>query len=288
MRKGVLFIVATPIGNLQDITFRAVEVLKQVDLIAAEDTRHSKRLLSHYLIHTPLISLHEYNETKRVSHILELLGKGKNIALISDAGTPLISDPGYKLVTEARVMGVRVTAIPGPTALITALCASGLPANKFIFEGFLPSKQQQRAQRLQELAYEGRTMIFYESPHRLSGTLETMVQAFGRERSAVLAKELTKTFETIYAGSLENIIAWVSEDPKRQLGEFVILIAGREKSTTEIGDQVHRIMTILSRELPPNQAAALTAKLTGIRKNLIYKQIRHLPNHPVEPVLRRV
>ena len=271
--QGTLFIVATPIGNLQDITFRAVEVLKQVDLIAAEDTRHSKKLLAHYLIHTPLISLHEYNETKRISYIVDQLKIGKNIALISDAGTPLISDPGYQLVTEVRTMAIQVIAIPGPTALITALCVSGLPTNRFIFEGFLPTKQQQRTQRLRELVYEDRTMIFYESTHRLLGTLEVMVQAFGKERSAVLAKELTKTFETIYAGSLENIVAWIREDQKRQLGEFVILVNGRKKPATEIDDQVCRTMVILSRELPPNQAAALTAKLTGVRKNLIYKII---------------
>jgi 16S rRNA (cytidine1402-2'-O)-methyltransferase len=272
-RQGTLFIVATPIGNLQDITFRAVEILKQVDLIAAEDTRHSKKLLSHYLIHTPLISLHEYNETKIISSIIEQLRLGKNIALISDAGTPLISDPGYKLVVEARAMAIQVTAIPGPTALITALCLSGLPANRFIFEGFLPSRQQQRAQKLRELTYENRTMIFYESPHRLLSTLEAMTQAFGKERPAVLAKELTKTFETIYAGSLESIIAWLREDQKRQLGEFVILIAGREKSATEIDEQTRHTMEILSRELPHKQAVALTARLTGVRKNSIYKLI---------------
>ena len=269
--RGTLFIVATPIGNLQDITFRAVEVLKQVDLIAAEDTRHSRTLLNHYLINTPLISLHEYNETKKIAYLVEQLERGKNIALISDAGTPLISDPGYQLVTEARTMAIQVTAIPGPTALITALCISGLPANRFIFEGFLPPRRQQRARKLRELVSEDRTMIFYESPHRLLSTLEAMVQTFGRERSAVLAKELTKTFETTYAGSLESIMAWLGEDQKRQLGEFVVLIAGNAKPIVELDDQVYRTMEILSRELPHNQAAALAAKLTGVRKNLIYK-----------------
>ncbi len=268
-QRGTLFIVATPIGNLADITLRAMDTLRQVDLIAAEDTRHSKKLLHHHGIHTPMVSLHKHNETKKISIILEQLERGKEIALISDAGTPLISDPGYKLVSQTRTRGIKTIAIPGASALTAALCVSGLPTERFIFEGFLPAKKQQRLHRLQELVAEQRTMVFYEAPHRILDTLENMITIFGANRQAVLAKELTKVFETTYGETLADIILWLTTDRDRQRGEFVILVKGSDHNSDN-AIQAQQIMAILSRELPHSQAAHLASKITGVRKNLLY------------------
>lgn len=265
-----LFIVATPIGNLQDITLRALDTLKQVDLIAAEDTRHSGKLLSHYGIKTKLIALHDYNESKCSHFICEQLKQGKNIALISDAGTPLISDPGYHLVNAVREQGYKVVPIPGACAAIAALSASGMPTDKFLFLGFLPAKSSQQIKHLEGLVGESCTMVFYESPHRLLQTIENMAQVFGQERQVVLGKELTKTFETIHATTLSQLSEWLVADTDRQRGEFVILVHGATK-TIEIDAEIMRILQILAKDLPSKQAATIASQITGVNKNQLYK-----------------
>lgn len=270
-KPGILYIVGTPIGNLGDITLRALDTLREVDLIAAEDTRHSGKLLQHFQIKKPLFALHDYNENEKSQQLIHKLLQGQNIALIADAGTPLISDPGYKLVYEVRNAHLQVVPIPGACAAITALCASGLPTDKFVFAGFLPAKTIARKKHLQELEAETRTLIFYESPHRLMDTCADMLQVFGATRQAVLAKELTKTFETIYNGTLAEIIDWLETDVARQKGEFVILIHGTKKTPTELDKDSIKILNILCDELPVKQAAALAAKITGISKNTLYK-----------------
>lgn len=270
---GALFIVATPIGNLSDITLRALETLKQVDLIAAEDTRHSSNLLKHYGIITPTVSLHNFNEAKRSQFILKKLQEGKNIALITDAGTPLISDPGFHLVKTVQENNLRVIPIPGACAAIAALSVSGLPTNKFIFEGFLSVKTKQQLQRLQELVTEKRTIIFYESPHRLLSTINNMLSVFGQNRYIVIVKELTKTFETIYGNTIFEVQNWLCEKPERQRGEFVILVKGADEATSdmELSPEVLRILELLSKNMSHKLAVTLTAQITGASKNQLYK-----------------
>jgi len=270
LKPGCLFLVATPIGNLSDITLRALETLKQVNLIAAEDTRHSSRLLQHYGIKTPVTSLHDYNEIKCSQFICAQLQQGKNVALISDAGTPLVSDPGYHLVKTVTASNFPIIPIPGACAAIAALSAAGLPTDKFIFEGFLPAKTNQQLQHLQDLITETRTLIFYESPHRLLQTINNMLTAFGPDRYVVIAKELTKMFETIYGNTLIEIQKWLLADPQRQKGEFVILVKGTEKTVT-INPEILRILELLAKELPSKQAASLTAQITGANKNQLYQ-----------------
>ena len=265
-----LYIVATPIGNLKDITLRALETLKEVDLIAAEDTRHSGKLLQHYDIKTPMISLHDHNEEKCSSLICKKLHLGKNIALISDAGTPLISDPGYHLVKEVTAQGFKIVPIPGACAAIAALSSAGLPTDKFVFEGFLPAKSTQRLKHLSGLANETRTIIFYESPHRLLKTTADMIAVFGPDRHVVIAKELTKTFETIHGNTLIEIQHWLLADPQRQKGEFVILVKGTKKVVT-INAEVLRVLELLAKDIPSKKAAALTAQITGANKNQLYR-----------------
>ena len=271
MNSACLYIVATPIGNLSDISERAVQILKQVDLIAVEDTRHSGKLLQHSGVATPMQALHEHNEAKKVEQLIELLAAGKSIALISDAGTPLISDPGYQLVKAAIDAGIKVSPVPGASALIAALSASGLPSDAFIFEGFLPNKSAGRLKKLEALADESRTLIFYEAPHRIIDCLEDMQQIFGAERVAVVARELTKTFETIKKDSLENLLNWIKADSNQQRGEFVLLIQGQEKAATTINAEAERILDILLQELPLKQASQLAARITGIKKNTLYE-----------------
>lgn len=279
LTNGFLYIVATPIGNLEDMTLRAIATLKNdVTVIATEDTRHSKHLLQHYHITTKMISLHEHNEERRSELLLDYLKQGKNVALITDAGTPLISDPGYRLVQLVRAQHIRVIPLPGPCAAITALCASGLPTNRFVFEGFLPVKIAALKTRLTELTDEVRTIIVYEAPHRLLRLLETMTSIFGKQHHVVLAKELTKTFETIYGASLEEVINWLKTEPLRQKGEFVLLIAGKTAlrqeelalSPTTLASAKH-ILNILLTALPPKQAVKFTAKITGLNKRELYK-----------------
>lgn len=272
MSTGYLYIVATPIGNLADISQRALDVLKAVDLVAAEDTRHSGKLLAHFGIKKPMLSLHEYNETERGKIMLQKLLKGKNIALISDAGTPLISDPGYRLVKTVKKNNIPVIPIPGACAAITALCASGLPTNSFVFEGFLPAKTTARQKRLEELKTETKTLIFYETPHRLMHTIGDLLMVFGGNRIAVLARELTKKFETIRLAPLKELQAWLKQDSNQQKGEFVILIHGATApKKDQLDEKTDNILKILLKELSAKQAAGLTAKITGKSKNMLYK-----------------
>lgn len=261
--------VATPIGNLGDMTPRAVEVLKGVGHIAAEDTRHSATLLRHFGISTPMIALHEHNERLRSEMLLERLNGGEDLALISDAGTPLISDPGYHLVRQTRAAGVKIVPIPGASALIAALSVSGLPTDRFCFEGFLPAKSGARQTRLEQLQRETRTLAFYEAPHRIEETLEDAVAVLGENREAVLARELTKTWETLLAMPLGELLARVKGDPDQRRGEIVLLIAGAEPGN-EAEEEAHRVAQLLAEELPVKQAAALAAKITGARKNALY------------------
>ncbi len=267
---GELYVVATPIGNLGDMVPRAVDVLHAADLIAAEDTRHSGRLLKHLGIDTPMVPYHDHGEEHQSERILKALGQGQTVALISDAGTPLISDPGYRLVRKARQQGVKVIPIPGPCALIAALCASGLPSDRFSFEGFLPAKSGARQKKLSALAGDPRTLVFYESPHRVLETLSDMVAELGADREAVLARELTKAFETFLAGSLEELCQIVGEDANQQRGEIVILVSGAPEVDVSESEQ-RRILALLMEELPLKQAAALAAKITGGQKNALYQ-----------------
>jgi 16S rRNA (cytidine1402-2'-O)-methyltransferase len=269
---GTLFVVATPIGNLADMVPRAAEVLQQVDIIAAEDTRHSRHLLEHFHISTPLLAYHEHNEQQSLPGILKRLQQGERVALISDAGTPLISDPGYRLVRAARQAGFRVVPVPGPAALIAALSVAGLPSDRFAFEGFLSAKRGQRCKQLEALQRETRTLIFYEAPHRILACLQDIVVTLGETREIVLARELTKTFETIVAGSAAEVLARVESDPNQQKGEIVLLVRGAEaRERSELDTEAQRIMTILLKELPLKQAASLAAEITGVGKNTLYQ-----------------
>jgi len=273
---GILYIVATPIGNLADITLRALEILKSVDLIAAEDTRHSKILLQHYAISTKMIALHDYNESDKSLKLLEFLLNGKNIALISDAGTPLISDPGYHLINTIKPHAA-VMPIPGPCALIAALSASGLPTNQFIFAGFPPIKTHEREGFLQSFINETRTVVLYEAPHRILDLITAMQKNLGENRFIVLAKELTKTFETISCGTINAIQKWLTENIKKQKGEFVVLIKGVEEPIAISDVEIYRILKILLTKLSTKDASALAAKITGKSKHEIYQKAVNLP-----------
>jgi len=272
--KGTLYVVATPIGNLGDMTARAVDVLTSVDLIAAEDTRHSAKLMRHFGIHTKMIAVHEHNERDQEAWLLEQLRHGKSIALISDAGTPLISDPGYSLVRAAHAADIRVVPVPGASAAIAALCVSGLPSDRFVFEGFLPPRGPARRAVLERLKSEARSIIFYEAPHRILECLEDMREVFGAEREATVARELTKQFETVRAGTLGELLAWTQRHDEQQKGEFVVLIHGapRALESTEDSAEVERVLGILLEDLPVSQAAELAARITGVSKNRLYKR----------------
>ena len=271
IETGTLYIVATPIGNMEDITGRALRILAEVDLIAAEDTRHSQKLLQHYNLTTRLISLHDHNESQRATQLIEKLQLGQNIALISDAGTPLISDPGYSLVSQCRAANVKVVPLPGPCAAITALCAAGLPTDKFIFEGFLPVKQMAKQQALQRLLTQTSTCIFYESPRRVVDTVKLIVDELGPDRDMVLAKELTKTFETFYSGTAQACVTWLEADANHQRGEFVLMIAGQKQDQTEVSAEALQLLKLLMKELPLKKAAAITAEQFGLKKNQLYQ-----------------
>jgi len=269
---GALYIVATPIGNLGDMVPRAIETLQTVKLIAAEDTRHSAHLLNHFGIKTPCIAYHDHSDDSRIEQIVTRLQSGDSVALISDAGTPLVSDPGYRLVKSVRAKGIRVIPIPGASALIAALSASGLASDRFAFEGFLPAKHQARLAQLQRLEQETRTLIFYEAPHRILETLQDMQTVFGAERQAVIAREITKTFETIHGDQLANLVSWVEADTNQQRGEIVLILEGNNKTaSTEIDAEQIRIMKILLEDLPVKQAAAIGAQITGLKKNFLYQ-----------------
>ncbi|WP_118867534.1 16S rRNA (cytidine(1402)-2'-O)-methyltransferase [Haemophilus haemolyticus] len=270
---GILYIVATPIGNLQDITQRALDTFTQVDLIAAEDTRHSGLLLSHYGIKKPFFALHDHNEQEKAHILVEKLKQGSNIALISDAGTPLISDPGFHLVRQCREAGIRVVPLPGACAAITALCASGIASDRFCFEGFLPAKNKARKDKLENIAEEDRTLIFYESTHRILDTLEDMQSVLGGERYIVLAREITKTWETITGNTIKNLREWLLEDPNRTKGEMVLIVEGKPKSDNndEISPQAVKALELIAEELPLKKAAAIVAELYGYKKNALYQ-----------------
>lgn len=268
---GELYIVATPIGNLDDITLRAIETLNKVDEIICEDTRHSQRLLTHLNINKKLISLHSFNESYKSTLLLEKLIQGKKLGLISDAGTPLISDPGFPLVQLAQEHSIPVIPIPGACALITALQASGMPANKFSFEGFLPAKSKARLTALSLIQNEERTVVFYESPHRILESLADIKQVFGFDRHCVIAKELTKSFENFITGSIEDVETTLAETPELQKGEFVILIAGEKKRSTD-DEKIRKLLKIfLDEGISLKSAAALASKITNCKKNHAYQ-----------------
>lgn len=269
--QATLFIVPTPIGNLSDITERALDVLKSVDLIAAEDTRHTGKLLSHYQIKTKTFALHDHNEQQKADFLVAKLQSGMSIALVSDAGTPLISDPGYHLVNTCRANNVSVVPLPGPCAAVTAMSGSGLPSDRFSFEGFLPSKEKARNDKITELKEETRTMIFYESPRRLQYTLDALVEIMGPEREVCVAREITKAFESITTMPVGELAAWVQEDTNRSRGEIVLLVAGYKSTGTEIPAKILNTLKLLTAELPLKKAAALTAEIHGGKKNALYK-----------------
>ncbi|HEA50858.1 16S rRNA (cytidine(1402)-2'-O)-methyltransferase [Marinobacter antarcticus] len=277
--RGTLYIVATPIGNLEDLSPRAVKVLSEVAVIAAEDTRHSGRLLQHIGVQKPLIALHDHNERGRVQSILEKLLGGADVALISDAGTPLISDPGYVLVRDARAEGVRVSPIPGPCALVAALSAAGLPTDRFLFMGFLPAKRSGRRTALDELRKEMATLVFYESPHRILDTVADIAEVMGPRRDIVLGREITKTFETFYSGEAAQVLAALTEDPHGNRGEFVVMVRGADKSEAGLmagALDVDRLLNLLVAELPLKKAARIASELTGMGKNELYQRALEL------------
>jgi 16S rRNA (cytidine1402-2'-O)-methyltransferase len=271
VQPGSLSVVATPIGNREDMSLRAIEVLRAADVIAAEDTRHSRPLLLHHNIDTPLVALHEHNERDVVDALVRRLLEGNSVALISDAGTPLISDPGFRLVRAARAAGIRCAPVPGACAAIAALSVAGLPSDRFVFEGFLPPKAAARRSRLQELAAEPRTLIFYESSHRVAESLADMREVFGGAREAVLARELTKLFETVIGEPLEALAARVAADPDQQRGECVLLVAGRGEEANARLAEGQRVFALLREELPPAKAAKLAAAITGAPRKALYQ-----------------
>lgn len=270
--SGTLYVIATPIGNLEDISERAVRVLNQVDLIAAEDTRHSGKLLRHLGIHKSLVSVHEHNEEQQLNRLLQVLAEGRSIGLISDAGTPLVSDPGFRLVQAVRLAGFTVSPVPGPSSVIAALSAAGLPTDRFSFEGFLPAKSGARLKALTALATDPRTLVFFESPRRVLATMKDMVAVFGEDREGAVARELTKAFETIRSANLVELQHWLEADSDQQRGEFVLLVAGyRPVVADEDLVAAERVLRILMAELPTRQAAALAAELTGVSRNRLYE-----------------
>lgn len=269
---GVLHVVATPIGNLGDLSPRAQAVLRSVDAICAEDTRHTRQLLGHFGIERPLIALHEHNEDGLAARLVERLQAGESLALVSDAGTPLVSDPGFRLVRAAREAGLRVSPVPGPSALIAALSVAGLPSDRFVFEGFLPAKAGARRERLQTLASEPRTVLFYESSHRIEEMLADAVQAFGGARPAVVARELTKLFETVLDGPLEALAARVAGEADQRKGEFVVLIEGAGDDVDARLAEGRRVYALLAREMKPSLAAKLAADITGAPRKSLYGQ----------------
>lgn len=266
---ATLHVVATPIGNLEDISPRAITILQSVDLIAAEDTRHSGKLLKTLGIDTPMTSYHDHNQTSKTPVLIAKLQSGSDLALISDAGTPLISDPGYRLVRAAQDAGIRVLSIAGPSAVIAALAVSGLATDRFTFEGFLPSKATARKNALRELANEPRTLVFYESPHRVYECVLDMLAIFGADRELCLARELSKRYETTLRSTIGGILELLDQDPNQQRGELVLVLAGAEQKPIE--GQAEQVLKILMDELPLKQAASLTAGITGESKNHLYE-----------------
>lgn len=270
VRSGCLFVVATPIGNLGDLSPRALETLKSVAAICAEDTRHTRQLLAHFGVERPLLALHEHNEDEIAGRLVLRLRAGESLALVSDAGTPLVSDPGFRLVRAARAAGIKVSPLPGPSALIAALSVAGLPSDRFVFEGFLPAKAVARRERLSALAAETRTLVFYESAHRIEETLADAAAAFGAQRLATIARELTKLFETVLDGTLEDLGARVAADANQRKGEFVLLVQGAGEDADAKIAEGRRLYAKLSEHLPPSTAAKLAAELSGAPRKALY------------------
>ncbi|SPL69380.1 16S rRNA (cytidine(1402)-2'-O)-methyltransferase [Acinetobacter stercoris] len=271
-----LFVVATPIGHLDDMTFRSIEILKSVSLIAAEDTRQSAQLLKHYNISTPLTACHDHNESNKIDILIEKLKNGENLALVSDAGTPLISDPGFKLVRAAQENGIKVVPIPGACAAIAALSAVGLPSDRFSFEGFLSSKQSQRLIQLEKLKNETQTMIIYEAPHRILECVKDMANVFGNDRPVGFAREITKTFETIRKMTLQELVAFIENDHNQQKGEIVLVIGGAPEEKNLDQEKLDELLTRLLQDLSVKAASQLAADLTGIKKKVAYQRALEL------------
>ena len=267
---GVLHVVATPIGNLGDLSPRALQVLRSVTAICAEDTRHTRQLLAHFGVERPLLALHQHNEEAAAAPLVSRLLAGEDLALVSDAGTPLVSDPGYRLVRAARAAGVKVSPVPGACAFVAALSVAGLPSDRLVFEGFLPAKGNARRERLAPLASETRTLAFYESAHRIEDTLADMAATFGADRRAVIARELTKLFETVLDGTLADLHARVLADPNQRKGEFVVLVQGASDDADARITEGKRLYAKLGEHLPPSTAAKLAAELSGAPRKALY------------------
>ena len=269
-QQGTLYVVATPIGNFADVSERMRHTLASVSKIAAEDTRRTGLLLSHLQIDTPCFSFHDHNERQKLDWIVQLLQAGESIALVSDAGTPLISDPGYPLIARLRENGMEVTAIPGPCALITALSIAGLPTDRFVFEGFLSSKSSSRKAQLEAMVEQTATSILYESSHRIKACLEDIRLVFGKDRRIVVARELTKTFETVLDGSIEEILDKLNSDHNQSKGEFVVMIKGQEKKPNILTPESEKLALTLSRELPSKKVSSVVSEIYGVKKKLVY------------------
>ncbi len=268
--SGTLYVVATPIGNLADLSPRAQEVLRAADAVCAEDTRHTRQLLSHFGIERPLLALHEHNEEAMAQRVVARLEAGETLALVSDAGTPLVSDPGFRAVRAARAAGIRVSPVPGPSAFIAALSVAGLPSDRFAFEGFLPARPAARRERLRALAGEPRTLVFYEASHRIADSLADLGEAFGGQRPAVLARELTKLFETVLDGTLDALLARVEADADQRKGEFVVVVQGAGEDAAAKIAEGRRVYALLAPHLPPSTAARLAAEITGAPRKALY------------------
>ncbi|WP_197411261.1 16S rRNA (cytidine(1402)-2'-O)-methyltransferase [Colwellia sp. TT2012] len=271
LTPATLYIVATPIGNLGDISQRAIDILTQVDVIACEDTRHTGKLLAAFAIKNKTMSLHDHNERQRQDQVASMLQEGKTIALVSDAGTPLISDPGFHIVRHCRSLGLKVSPIPGPCAVISALSVAGLPTDRFTFEGFLPSKSAARQAKLANLLEEPRTMVFYDAPRRAIDTLADIVKVLGGERHVVISRELTKTFETIHSDTAENLLVWLQEDANQLKGEMVLIIEGNKIDVNAIPAKAIDTLKLLLAEMKPKKACAITAEIYGVKKNALYE-----------------
>lgn len=273
MSLPTLYVVATPIGNLADLTPRAQQVLTDVDLVAAEDTRHTGKLLQHFNIKANLISVHDHNERQRAGLIIDQLAAGKSVALVSDAGTPLISDPGFVLVRAVKEAGYAVSPIPGCCAFVAALSASGMPSDRFSFIGFLPAKTGARVKALEQLSDREETLIFYESTHRIVDSLKDMQSVFGDQRMVGVAREITKTFETIHSAPIAELIEWMLADTNQQRGEFVVMVEGAVKEEGSLNEETLRVLNLLAAELPPKKAAAIASEITGVGKKELYQQL---------------
>lgn len=271
-----LFVVATPIGHLDDMSYRAIDVLKSVSLIAAEDTRTSAQLMKHFNISTPLTACHEHNESNKIEILVQKLLNGENMALISDAGTPLISDPGFKLVRAAQANGIRVIPVPGACAAIAALSAVGLPSDRFSFQGFLSAKQSQRVQQLEKLKDETQTLIFYEAPHRILDSVKDMAAVFGAERPVGFAREITKTFETIKKMTLGELVEFIAADHHQQKGEIVLVVGGASEEKDLEQEKLDQLLQRLLQDLSVKAASQLAADLTGIKKKIAYQRALEL------------